>query len=91
MQHIQIGSLAQLAEPPAMAPMPTLNASSVEEPPLPPVASKNTSSVPPAGTSPTPGTVKSNAHTATVSTSMLVALCFFCSADMSGQMRLYSR
>ncbi|TVU05251.1 hypothetical protein EJB05_48409 [Eragrostis curvula] len=77
MQYIQVGSLAQLAQPPAIAPMPTLNASSVEEPPLPPVASKNTSGgAPPPGTTPTPGTGSSDAHSATVSTGRLLAMVF---------------
>uniref|UniRef100_K3ZGZ7 glycerophosphodiester phosphodiesterase n=1 Tax=Setaria italica TaxID=4555 RepID=K3ZGZ7_SETIT len=45
MQSIDVGSLYQLlqpfkAQPPSLPPMPTLNASSVEEPPLPPVASR---------------------------------------------------
>ncbi|GJN15804.1 hypothetical protein PR202_gb02746 [Eleusine coracana subsp. coracana] len=75
MQYIKVGSLAQLAKVPAMAPMPTLNASSVEEPPLPPVASKNTSGgVPTPVTSPNPGSGPSDAHTATVSTSVLLAM-----------------
>ncbi|KAL6661223.1 hypothetical protein ACP70R_000607 [Stipagrostis hirtigluma subsp. patula] len=69
MQPVDVGSLVQLlkgttVQPPALAPMPALNASSVEEPPLPPVAAKNASGGS-SGHAPFPGAPPSDAHSAT--------------------------
>lgn len=79
MDPVIVGGLAQLlpsnTQPPALAPMPTLNASSVEEPPLPPVVSKNASGGASGGV-PTPGAPPSGAHTAAVSTGMLLVMGF---------------
>lgn len=80
MQRIDVGSLYQLlqpfkAQPPSVPPMPTLNASSVEEAPLPPVASRNG----PGGSSSgaeTPGAPPSASHKATVSTGVLFVMVF---------------
>lgn len=74
MQTVNVGDLANLiksqgvpgAQPPAVAPMPVLNASSVEQPPFPPVAPKNAP----------PGSSPSDAYAAAVSTcSLLVVAC----------------
>ncbi|KAL6646116.1 hypothetical protein ACP70R_017724 [Stipagrostis hirtigluma subsp. patula] len=80
MQPVDVGSLAQLlkgttVQPPALAPMPALNASSVEEPPLPPVAAKNASGGS-SGRAPAPGAPPSDAHSATGSTGMLLVMVF---------------
>ncbi|XP_062195358.1 glycerophosphodiester phosphodiesterase GDPDL3-like [Phragmites australis] len=80
MQSVQVGSLAQFlrtfnAQPPALVPMPTLNASSVEEPPLPPVTSKNSSGGASWG-APTPSAPPSGAHIASVSTGKLLVMVF---------------
>ncbi|KAJ1269064.1 hypothetical protein BS78_07G181800 [Paspalum vaginatum] len=80
MQPVEVGSLAQFlgsfkAQPPSLPPMPTMNDSSVEEPPLPPVASRNVPGGPPGSTT-APGTPPSDAHTALVSTGMLLVMVF---------------
>ncbi|RCV31745.1 hypothetical protein SETIT_6G202800v2 [Setaria italica] len=80
MQRIDVGSLYQLlqpfkAQPPSVPPMPTLNASSVEEAPLPPVASRNGSGGSSSGAE-TPGAPPAAAHKATVSTGMLFVMVF---------------
>jgi hypothetical protein len=82
MQLIPVGSLYQQlqtipvpAQPPSLPPMPTLNASSVEEAPFPPVASRNESGGPSRGAE-TPSAPPSAAHKVTVSTSMLFVMVF---------------
>lgn len=78
MKPVEAGALAQLlqgspAQPPAVAPMPALNTTSVEEPPLPPVAPKN---APPgaSGSAPTPRATPSDAHATAVSTDVLLVM-----------------
>jgi hypothetical protein len=80
MQPPQAGSLAQFlrtfkTQPPSLPPMPTLNSSSVEEPPLPTVASRGVSDGSSSGGTRTPGT-PSDAHTATMSAGMLLVMVF---------------
>lgn len=77
MLPVEPGSLDQYlqttnAQPPALPPMPTLNASSVEEPPLPPAGSRNSSG----GGANAPGSPPSDAHVAIVSTGMLLVTAF---------------
>jgi hypothetical protein len=80
MQTVNVGDLAKLiksqgvpgAQPPAVAPMPVLNTSSVEQPAFPPVSPKG--SLP--GASPPPGSSPSAAYAAAASTcSLLLAVC----------------
>ncbi|XP_066353480.1 glycerophosphodiester phosphodiesterase GDPDL4-like isoform X2 [Miscanthus floridulus] len=77
MQPVEAGALVQLlqsfqTQPPSVAPMPTLNSSSVEEPPLPPAAPRNVPDVGPSGGATAP---PSDAHqTATAGTSMLLVM-----------------
>jgi len=80
MQAVPVGALDQLlqkfkAEPPSMPPMPTLNASNVEETPLPPVASRNVPGGSPRGAE-TPGSTPSDTHKATASTGILFVMVF---------------
>ena len=73
MRPVETGFLVQKlrsfqTQPPSVAPMPTLNSSSVEEPPLPPAAPRN---VPDVG----PTAHPSDAHqTATAGTGMLLVM-----------------
>ncbi|KAF7095268.1 hypothetical protein CFC21_097475 [Triticum aestivum] len=80
METVDVGGLVQLlqrnaapeAQPPAVAPMPELNETEVQQPPFPPVAPKN---APPGAAAP-PGSSPSDAHTTAVSTCiLLVAAC----------------
>ena len=80
MQTLPVGSLDQSlqnfkAQRPPMPPMPTLNASSVEETPLPPVASRNVPGGSPRGAE-TPGTTPDDTHKATASTGILFVMVF---------------
>jgi len=80
MQTVTVGDLANLltsqgvpgAQLPALAPMPALNASSVDQPAFPPVAPKNA----PLGTSPPPGSSPSDAYAAAVSVCSLLVAAF---------------
>ncbi|XP_051203314.1 glycerophosphodiester phosphodiesterase GDPDL3-like [Lolium perenne] len=80
MQTVNVGDLAKLiksqgvpgAQPPAVAPMPVLNTSSVEQPAFPPVSPKGSTP----GASPPPGSSPSAAYAVAASTcSLLVAVC----------------
>lgn len=76
MKPVSVGDLAQLikkyagtnAQPPALAPMPELNSSSVVQAPFPPVTPKN---APPVASTP-PGSSPSDAHANAVSTYILL-------------------
>ncbi|KAF7108364.1 hypothetical protein CFC21_108853 [Triticum aestivum] len=78
MGNVTVGGLAQLlknraapqAQPPSVAPMPKLDAPSVQRPPFPTVAPKNA----PSGAAPPPGSSPSAAHTTAVSTCILLVL-----------------
>jgi len=82
MLPVEAGSLVQKlrsfqTQPPSVAPMPTLNSSSVEEPPLPPAAPRNVPDVGPSGGATTTpgGAPPSDAHqTATAGTGMLLVM-----------------
>ncbi|XP_066380350.1 glycerophosphodiester phosphodiesterase GDPDL4-like [Miscanthus floridulus] len=82
MRPFEVGALVQKlrsfqTQPPSVAPMPTLNSSSVEEPPLPLAAPRNVPDVGPSGgaTATPGGAPPSDAHqTATVSTGMLLVM-----------------
>ncbi|WVZ92287.1 hypothetical protein U9M48_038364 [Paspalum notatum var. saurae] len=79
MLPVEVGGLAQFlvsfkSQPPSLPPMPTMNDSSVEEPPLPPVAPRNVPGGSPGSTT-APG-APSDAHTAPVSTGMLLVMVF---------------
>ena len=77
MRPVETGFLVQKlrsfqTQPPSVAPMPTLNSSSVEEPPLPPAAPRNVPDVGPSGGATAP---PSDAHqTTTAGTSMLLVM-----------------
>jgi hypothetical protein len=80
MQTVPVGSLDQLlqnskGQPPSMPPMPTLNASNVEETPLPPVAPRNEPGGSPWGAE-TPGAPPSDTRKATASTGILFVMAF---------------